>query len=287
VINWPDTLVREVAKRRCVLFLGAGVSASATGVGGIRPKEWQQFLIDACRLIAALDRRTIVGQLITERRYLLALQAIKDEVDAGDYQTLLNDNFNTPAFQPSKLHEIIFDLDSRLVITTNFDKIYERYCLNESTEGFKVIPYYSPSLADELRSDTRIIIKAHGSIDDVQRMFFTRAEYHSAKQNNSNFYEILKAIFLLNTVIFLGCGFEDPDVQLLLEEVKITSSGNRPHYILIKEGSQIDFGIRDWHKTYNVKALEYGPDHNDLITDLEGLLRRVDAMRATFGATTT
>jgi hypothetical protein len=48
----------------------------------------------------------------------------------------------------------------------------------------------------------------------------------------------------------------------------------------------MEFAIRDWHKTYNVKALEYGPEHENLITDLEELLARVDAMRATFGATT-
>ncbi|WP_445730680.1 SIR2 family protein [Methylocystis sp. IM2] len=138
-----------------------------------------------------------IGRFITERKYLLALQAIKDEVDPGDYQELLNQNFNEPVFEASKLHEIIFALDSRLVITTNFDKIYEKHCLNVSTEGFKVIPYNSTSLADELRSDTRLIIKAHGSIDEISAMIFTRGQYHSAKRDNPGFYGLLKAIFLL------------------------------------------------------------------------------------------
>ena len=111
-----------------------------------------------------------------------SLQAIKTSADRGDYQDMPNQNFNSPAFQPSRLHQIILALDSRIVITTNFDKIYERYCLNTSAEGFKVVTYESPSLADELRSDTRLIIKAHGNIDDIQRMVFTRAEHHRIKQ---------------------------------------------------------------------------------------------------------
>lgn len=286
MINWPDALVREVATRRCVFFLGAGVSASSQSPAGVRPKEWAAYLTAACDLVHDAAKRATLQAMISDRRYLVALQGIKDEVDAADYQSLLNTNFNVPAFQPSPLHEVIFNLDSRLVITTNFDKIYERYCLNASTEGFKIVPYYSQSLADELRSDTRLIIKAHGSIDDVQKMIFTRAEYHAAKQLHPTFYELLKAIFLLNTVVFIGCGFEDPDVLLLLEEVKITASSNKPHYILIKQGSQTEFALRDWIKTYNVRALEYGPDHDDLTTSLVALSARVDVIRSTVGPTT-
>lgn len=212
-----------------------------------------------------------------------SLQAIKTSADRGDYQDMPNQNFNSPAFQPSRLHQIILALDSRIVITTNFDKIYERYCLNTSAEGFKVVTYESPSLADELRSDTRLIIKAHGNIDDIQRMVFTRAEHHRIKQEFQPFYEMLKAVVLLNTVIFIGCSFEDPDVMLLLAEVKITASSDRPHYVLVREGSQSAFAVEDWQQTYNVRALQYGPDHGALIQDLEDFLQRVDAVRASLG----
>src|SRR6266581_4929491 len=83
---------------------------------------------------------------------LLALQMIRDNSDVADYRT---------AKRAAPVH---FDLDARIVITTNFDKIYEKYCF-QFADGeafpFKVLPYTATSLADELRSDTRIIIKAH------------------------------------------------------------------------------------------------------------------------------
>jgi hypothetical protein len=94
---------------------------------------------------------------------------------------------------------------------------------------------------------------------------------------------MLKAVFLLNTVIFIGCSFEDPDVMLLLAEVKITASSDRPHYVLVREGSQSAFAVEDWQQTYNVRALQYGPDHGALIQDLEDFLQRVDAVRASLG----
>ena len=282
MIAWPTSLVREVAARRCVFFLGAGVSASATDKDGKRPKTWTEFLEEACKLITTATKKKIVKKLIKEKKYLLALQGIRDEADPSNYRDLLDQNFHTPSYQASTLHEYICLLDSRIVITTNFDRIYESYCQRPGNqEAYKTISYYSTDLIDEIRSDTRLIIKAHGSIDDISKMIFTRAEYHQAKNISPHFYEILKAVFLIYTVIFIGCSLEDPDVQLLLEEVKITGSSERPHYAIIRKGSQDALTRADWRKTYNICVLEYGPSHNNLSEDLRVLTELVEEERAT------
>jgi hypothetical protein len=279
MITWPNMLVTEVARRRCILFLGAGVASSAKTAQGITPVSWKEFLTKATDL-TPIGHRDEITALIQNSKLLLALQAIRDNADAGDYRALLDKCFNNAAFIPSDLHKVIFNLDSRLVITTNFDKIYEKHCLAASTEGFKVIPYYSSSLGDEIRSDTRLIIKAHGSIDDISKMVFTKAEYHAAKEHHASFYSILKALLLTNTCIFIGCGMDDPDVLLLLEEVRITANSQRPHYVLLKEGSHSAFVKNDLASAYNIKALEYGPEHSDLIDNLQDLLAHVEGMRA-------
>lgn len=283
MIVWPSSLVREIAARRCVLFLGAGVSASSRTARGEAPKTWGAFLTEATGLVPDAGKRRLIKTLIKERKYLLALQGIRDEANAADYRDLLNRSFNNPVFQPSDLHKCIFDLDARIVITTNFDKIYDGYCTSVSSAApgaFKPISYHSSDLVDEMRSDTRIIIKAHGSIDDISKMVFTRAEYHRAKLEHSRFYEVLKAIFLTHTAVFIGCSMDDPDVLLLLEDVKITASAERPHYVLVKSKSQNIFSKLDWRKTYNVCPLEYGPSHDDLVTDLRALQSLVDEERA-------
>lgn len=279
MIDWPESLVREIARRRCVFFLGAGVSASSTDAAGNRPKQWGEFLEAACNLISNPTKKDEIKKLISSRQYLLALQAIKQEADRADYNSLLNSNFNNPAYQPSDLHQIILNLDSRIVITTNFDKIYERLCLSTSAEGYKTIPYNSTSLGDELRSDTRIIIKAHGTIDDIQKMIFTKSEYHDAKKNNSNFYAMLRAIFLTHTAVFIGCSLDDPDVQLVLEEVRITASSEAPHYALVLKDQNNAYALADWRSAYNIRALEYEPDHTSLILDMQDLLARVTDLR--------
>lgn len=279
MIEWPQTLVNEIARRRCILFLGAGVSASTKNSDGESPKEWKSLLTSAAELISDENKKNDVKQLITNNKLLIALQAISREVDAGDYHQLLNLSFNNGTFVPSKLHKVIFELDSRIVITTNFDKIYERYCLSTSTEGFKVIPYYSDSLADEIRSDNRLIIKAHGTIDEVAKMVFTKAEYHNAKEKYASFYSILRALLLTNTCIFIGCSMDDPDVLLLLEEVKFIANSKKSHYALFKEGSISSYIKEDLLSSYNIKCLEYSPSHRNLVTDLKNLLEQVEAKR--------
>lgn len=280
MIQWPLSLVTEVARRRCILFVGAGVAASAKNTAGKSPLEWRTFLLEASELVHNDNHKDEIKQLIDQNKLLLALQVISDEADPGDYRALLDKCFNDGSFEPSELHNIIFNLDSRLVITTNFDKIYEKHCLRASTDGFKVIPYYSASLIDEIRSDTRLIIKAHGSIDDISKMVFTKSDYNAAKENHFSFYILLKALLLTNTCIFIGCSMDDPDVLLLLEEIKMTTNARRPHYALVRKNSHSLFVKKDLLSTYNVKILEYSPDHSNLIEDLYELQAQVEGIRA-------
>lgn len=282
MISWPRSLVREIAARRAVFFTGAGVSASARDARGGAPKTWGAFLADATELVCDKAKKRVIKRRVQQGKYLVALQGIRDECNVAEYRDLLNRNFNNPAFQPSDLHSCILDLDVRIIVTTNFDKIYETYyaSVGAAPGAFKTVNYYSSDLVDEIRSDTRLVIKAHGSIDDISRIVFTRAEYHNAKREFAKFYGVLKAIFLTHTAVFIGCGMEDPDVVLLLEDVRITGSAERPHYALIKKKSQDVVSIADWKKTYNIHPLEYGPSHDDLVTDLRELQRQVEAERA-------
>jgi hypothetical protein len=171
------------------------------------------------------------------------------------------------------------ELDSRIVVTTNFDKIYENYCESTSQESYKVICHTDTNLGDLLRSEIRLVLKAHGSINNPHNMIFTRSDYHEAKAQYSRFYELLRAVFLTNTCVFIGCGLSDPDIMLLLEDVKITSTSSLPHYALVRSGKFDKMEIEDFESSYNVKALEFGPAYEDLEPNLETLAGLVEQHR--------
>lgn len=279
MINWPESLKKEVARRRAVFFIGSGVSASASSADNAHLPTWPEFLGGCLSLIQDPNARQNVENLVEKNNYLTALQGIYDYTDRSDYLEYLRSSFLKNDFDKFPLHELIFDLDLRIVITTNFDKIYENYCNQYGQQGYTVLNYDDRNLGDIIRSDDRVVIKAHGCINSPQDIIFTRSQYHKAKKEYPGFYEILKAIFLTHTCIFIGCGMEDPDILLALEDVKITSSSEKPHYFLTLAGSLNPVYKTELFKTYNTKALEYEPSHQELQQSLLSLRDEVFELR--------
>ena len=281
-VRFPDSLINEFARRRCVLFLGAGISATAVANDATHPPDWQTFISGALEIVPSKKLRNEAKRYLALNNNTLALQVILNSSDRSDYISYVEKCFNNPKYRPSEVHKTILELDAKIVITTNFDPIYDNYCRNFSKKGFKIISYDNESLSDTLRSDASIIIKAHGSIDNTQKMIFSKAEYHKAKKNYWKFYELLKAIFMTNTILFLGCGMTDPDLLSILEEVKITATPQKPHYLLTKSG-QSESVKKDLFDSYNIETLSYGNSYEQFLPVLKLFLERVREKRASLG----
>ncbi|MBI5066943.1 MAG: SIR2 family protein [Deltaproteobacteria bacterium] len=286
VIRWPSTLVVEVAERRCIPFLGAGVSAGceSTVAPGKRPVPWKAFLEGALPLLRNPADQTAVTELIGKEQYLDAAQVVVDEADRAEFEQYIRSEFMLPKYKPSPVHEILLELDPKIVITTNYDDIYEQYCKSgKAEEGYNVCRYYESHAINDIRSDVRLILKAHGCISDPSKVVLSRSQYFDAKRLHHGFYDVLDALFLTNTLLFVGCGLSDPDIQLVLENANISAPSTHPHYALVPGGRHraLTGAIR---KSYNIELLEYptpGGDHTALITALRELQDAVAAERAT------
>jgi len=57
-IRWPDTLVTELSERRCIVFMGAGVSICSVGSDVVsHPPGWGKFLTGALPLVGGKTDR--------------------------------------------------------------------------------------------------------------------------------------------------------------------------------------------------------------------------------------
>ena len=201
MINWPPTLVSDIARRHCVIVLGAGISRNSTNQSGRHPKTWEAFLREAAQ---SLSPHQHVTRLISQGDYLTACEVIKRKLGRDVFIRILRDEFLTPGYQHAPIHDHIFALDSRIVATPNFDKIYETRA-NASANGTIVLKHhYDPDVADIIREDGRLILKIHGSIDSPDRMIFTRSEYAKARSDYRSFYQILDSLVMTHTFLFLG-----------------------------------------------------------------------------------
>src|SRR5262249_19570379 len=149
-------------------------------------------------------------------------EVIFSNIVQPEIRDYLRRTFVHPGFQPTKIHEYILELDPKVVVTTNYDQIYDNFCKQgQATEGYSVLRYHDENILDEIRSTARVIIKAHGCLSDTTKIVLTRSQYFKAKQSYPSLYSILDSLFLVNTVLFVGCGLTDPDIQLVLENTNI------------------------------------------------------------------
>lgn len=259
MINWPGNLIDMIARRKCILFLGAGISANSSNDQGKRPATWEQFLNDIVvkRVEKLHDHIRIIQQLIKEKDYLTACEIIVNEIGETDFGELAADEFRRPGYKSSEIHQLIYALDSRIVITPNIDKIYEQYAMNESNSTVVVKSYFEDDIAKYLRTNDYLIIRAHGYVDDTLKVIFTHKQYSEARNKYSSFYKLLDALILTHTFIFLGCGINDPDIKLTLENSNFLYPNCLPHYFITAENtyeSDIEAVLRN---NRNLEILKY------------------------------
>lgn len=281
MIPWPNDLIEDIARRRCVLFLGAGISAGCINNSGRCPQTWKDFLLNIVDEIDGVGAKTHVRRLINRQDYLTACEVVKQRVGDQGFNSKMMDEFLTPQYNHSAIHEDVFKIDSRIVATPNFDKIYETYANGQAAGSIRVKYYYDSDVAEAVRSSHRIILKVHGTIDAPDKVIFTRKEYARARQNYRNFYLVLEALILTHTFIFLGCGVNDPDIKLLLEDYYFRYPTGRSHILVLPKKEEHKDIIKIIEESMNVKVLQYSKAHNhrELFDSIKNLSDQVEQKR--------
>jgi hypothetical protein len=146
--------------------------------------------------------------------------------------------------------------------------------------------YYEDDLADAVRRCNPFILKIHGCIDEPGKMIFTRQDYAAARNKYANFYAILDALAITHTFIFLGCGVNDPDVRIILENYAFRFKDSRNHFIVMPRRSCHEDEKAVIQSSMNLKVLTYDPknNHAELGVAIEQLTQVVDAERRSLGA---
>ena len=60
MIKWPNSIIKDIARRKCVIFLGAGISKNASNADDIHPKNWQELLTQGANALASKKVQTRV-----------------------------------------------------------------------------------------------------------------------------------------------------------------------------------------------------------------------------------
>jgi hypothetical protein len=263
---WTETVVEAVARRRAIVVLGAGSSFHSTPLpGSSHPPDWKTFLTNAAEKLPAPAKRE-ARSLIKVGEYLSSCEIIKSGLGA-EWAKCVDSAFGHQKLEPGELHTHVYELDLPIVMTTNFDKVYQSAATKLSSSTVKIKSYLDKDLALVAKGDvhSRILLKAHGSIDDIGSMIFTRSDYIRLRNEHPLFQRVVSSLSITNTLIFVGCGLRDPDLILMLEDLAAVSKGYGEHVCVIdsRQSSELERVYRD---CFGLKCFRYKYDrpHTEL-----------------------
>lgn len=278
---WPDSLVRAIARGDFILFVGSGVSASCVNTSGERPPAWFDLLQKTAKV---LSKRVAEERVVRRARSdlldaaeLLFFEATKEGRLTDVLESIAAAVEGPPdnSFSPSAWHDELLSLDPLLILTTNYDRILER----STKSGFNVVRPDATNIGREIRNGNPTIIKIHGTIDDRQSMVLSHSQYAELRSRGRHMFEVLRALFLTRTCLFVGYSLGDPDIRLLLESLASDRNVESAHYLLgpTPEHSHLKELFR---RTYGVSLVEYPRDeHNKGLELLQQLVKSVEAAR--------
>ncbi len=248
---------------------------------GERPKDWKQYLFHLASKINDLTQRAEVEDCINEGELLTACELARDYLKQDVFKTVLLSEFSDKAFKPSRIHDDLTEVDSRFVLTTNFDKLYENRANEIQHNTVLVKNYYDDDVADVFRRSQRVVLKIHGTIDSPDKTIFTRSQYAQARKRYTYFYQLLRSLFITHTFVFLGASLRDPDIQMLLEDHAYRFAGARPHFIVMPKHSARPGVISVMEKSMNLRSLLYDPtnSHQELADSVKELVVLVNDAR--------
>lgn len=281
MINWDyyRPLVKAIARRRSVIVIGSGVSKNSCNSEGKRPSTWEDFLKKLSQIIGDPSH---IKEKINEKDFLTACELIKKAMGDERFRECVEEEYSTPRYSHARIHEYIYNLDSAIVASPNFDNIYDTYALNASKGTIIIRDHTCQDIIGFLSGgDKRLLIKTHGSATTEGGIIFTRKEYAEARTKYILFYEILKSLVLTHTFFFIGCGIDDPDIRLLFEDVQFAHSRMPYHYMTIPNGEVHEELLNITSETMKINFLKYSPDNNHeaLTNSLEKLVVEVDNFR--------
>jgi hypothetical protein len=276
---YPQELVKALARNDVVIVLGAGVTMSSVSVDGKRPPSWDALLriiLNACDLRFQPEATLLLDQ----KRYLDAAELLWRHVGSAEFKRILVEQFFDVRYLPGDLHREIKDLEQNLYLTPNYDKTFDIYMQSELGVGVAMKNPGDEDLLEFTRTGRVFILKFHGTIDNLNSIVLTRKQYAEARLKYASTYRIIDALLMTKTFLFVGCGLQDPDMELLLENVSLSFPEAPRHYFI----KQFNDDSKHWEESIgdmrNLKFLYYKGDHLIVPQILRDLNSEVATLRS-------
>jgi len=239
--GYINTIINANRNKTLAVFIGAGISKTSN-IGINNLPDWSKLINDIKSELTNLDEQDPLK--IAQLYYL----TFGPHIYINKIKKYFPDNI-----EPSIIHDMIFDLNPQIIITTNWDNILDN-AVRKHGYLYDII-----ASDQELAKSTlpKKIIKMHG--DFIHNNFvFKEEDYIDYSENFPLLENYIKGILTTHTVIFMGYSFNDIDIKHIIKWVQNRSTYRPPMYITSFEEnrSQIKY-LENYHiKTLLINNIE-------------------------------
>ncbi len=265
----PGTLVRYIKEGRCVVFVGAGLSAGA----GL--PTWSGLLnriIETSSFPGGDEEAEELKGLVTKGKLLEVADHLKERLGSSFHSQLTEQVRGDTGVLPETF-KLLMRIPFAAWVTTNYDKLLER-AYSEVQGGFpRVLTHMDTEPLGRLLFDSgKFVLKAHGDIDRHGTVVLTSRDYAEIIHANPSFNAVFSSLLLTRALLFVGYSLSDPDFRLLMDRQFTAFKGFVPDRFALMGGmGQVEQDVL-W-RTARIRVLPYPEGHHGEVLNFLQVLK--------------
>lgn len=222
---------------KLVVFAGAGISVDA----GI--PNWGT-LIDEMKSEIAIPPN--------EADYLRIAQMYFNERQQKEYIDKVRTVLKHRKVKYNEIHEWVFKLNPEHILTTNYDDLLEQVIKKES------LPFSIVSKDKEFpyALNTNLLVKVHGDLNDTD-IVLKEDDYIDYSLNHPLIEAFLKSVFASKVVLFVGYGFSDINLKMIVQTVRNILGKDFQNAYLISVEEYLHPTQREYLKNKGINVINY------------------------------
>jgi hypothetical protein len=280
----PAELVDAVRTGRCIIFVGAGLSSQVVRSSGKALPLWSDFLVELLDWAIARQVRfwgdpEDIRAMISSGDLLASAQELQERVGSTGLGEFMDQIFRDAAVTPSRAHRLLPKIPFRAVLTTNYDTLIEgAYAM---ADRGRIPPVFSQEdlvlRPSPLRSAEFFVFKVHGHLDRPGSVILGSRDYQDLLFRTPGYRQFLETLFATHTVLFIGFGGTDPDLENVFDRLaSVFARTLDHHFILLPAGRFNATAKRRLALDRRLEVIEYLADnrHSQIVAFLSELQRQ-------------
>ena len=224
--EYISELRNAIDRDKLIVFIGAGFSNNVEGM-----PTWKELIIamdneignincqqckdatknckDTCKCINDYSS----DDFIKIPQYLY-------NSDKSTYKQIISDQISNQT-QKSEIHELLFKLNPKHIITTNYDKLIED---NRPDETYYDVLWNDQSLLNSINN--KHILKIHGDIGDEESIILKEDDYLTYSQTHILTETYIKSLLIDHKLLFLGYSLNDYNIKLIISWINYLNNNS-------------------------------------------------------------